>query len=899
MTKNRWQKIEQILDTALALSPDERTEYVEQICKDDAELKASVTELLQSIDNSEGFLDESADLQNDLIDNFSQYADDVPGKSSMVGKRIGPYKLVELIDHGGMGSVFAAERVDGNFKQRVALKIIRQGMDTPSNIARFKREQNILANLNHPHIAQLYDGGIIKDGLPYLVMEYVDGTPIDQYCRENELSITERLELFKKVCKAIQHAHHNLVIHRDLKPENILVKKNGTVKILDFGISKLLKPNNEESIYQTRPGGRILTLGYAAPEQLSEGSITTGTDIYTLGILLYKLLTDEHPFDFEGKSISEIEQIIRNEKPRRLSKSNLYDLDAIVQKSMRNKAQDRYHSAGELLDDLQRFEEGMPVLALQGSTVYRIKKYARRYKRSLLAAFVFLLTITSIPGYYTWQIAEERNQAQIEAQKAETVTTFLINMFDAGAPASTKGKNVTVEHFLEFGREKLDEMDSQPKTKAVLLATLGKVYRKLNDFEKSKTVLEEAVKISEKVYSEPHHDLANVYITRATLEKEIENFEEAIDFYNKALDVIEEMPDQPDTLYSVAKMNLALLYEETGNLKKAIPLHQENVRLLQKIYPPDHEQIGIGLNHQALAQRKNGDLKKAEQNYERALQILTRKLGNNHTRTITTTHNLASVYRDLGRTEKALSLEEKALAMRINIFGNDHYYTASSYNLLGHLYREKGLYDKSIDAYNKSLNILSDLYGDSSMYVGMASTGLAKSYLKEGNSAKADALFHKSLGILEQKFGLESRYLAYPIIALGNINRDQDWLTLAEEYYQKARTIVNNNYTAGHIIHADFAKEYGRLKVSQDSLGRALDSFRASINILKQEQKLPDTHWKVAEAKLELGHTLYQKGKFLESQQLLQQNIPIISELRGKDDPTVIRALNVLEQISD
>lgn len=903
MKKKRWQQIERIVDSALAMSPDERPEYINQACADDAELKTSVTELLESIDASEGYLQKPDELKKDLLNEFSKDIGETTGQSSMIGKQVGAYKLVELIEHGGMGSVFAAERSDGNFEQKVALKLIRRGMDTPSNIARFKREQNILANLNHPNIAQLYDGGIIKDGLPYLVMEYVDGIPIDQYCRQKNLPVSKRLDLFKKVCRAVQHAHNNLVIHRDLKPGNILVKENGDVKILDFGIAKLLETeNNGETIFQTRAGGRILTLGYAAPEQLSEKQITTGTDIYTLGILLYKLLTDEHPFDFEDKSISEIETIIREKSPRKLSANSSYNLDkdlgAIIRKSMRKEAGDRYHSAGELLDDIKRFENGLPVLALEGSTVYRMKKYIRRNQRPIIAALIFLLSVTGIAGYYTFQIAEERNQAQLEAQKAEAVTNFLIDMFDAGDPAITKGENVTVQHFLKSGREKLDEIDEQPKIKAALLSAVGKVYRKLNNFEQSKNVLEQAVEISEKAYAEPHPDLADVYTIRATLEKEIENFDTAIDFYNKALNIIEQLSDRPDTLYSVTKMNLALLYEETGNLDQAIPLHQESVNLVREIYPPDHENIGISLNHLALAQRKNGDLQKAEQNYEKALKILLEKLGNDHTRTITTTHNLASLYRDLGRTEKAVSLEEKALTMRRKIFGDHHYYTASSLNLLGHLYREKAQYDKSINAYKESLSILSELYGDSSMYVGIASSGLANSYLKSEDPATADSLFRKSVDIIEYKFGPESRYLANPIIAFGNMYRDGGQLTLAEKSYQKAKTIINNNYNAGHIINADYAKEYGRLKVSQDSLKKAIDYFNASVDILKQKQKLPDTHWKIAEAKLELGKTLYRTKDFIESQQLLEQNIPLIRQLRGTNDPMVVSAEKVLDQIS-
>ena len=319
MEQQQWQKINRIVDTALDLDRENRATYIINECQDE-DLREKVIELLDSIEQSETeqFLEGTQAYPQNLARDLSD-ADQLRDSSAMIGKTVGRYEITKLIGHGGMGSVFKAKRADGSYDRQVAIKILRRGMDTPSNIARFKRERNILANLDHPHIAQMLDGGLTDQGLPYLVMECIDGVPLLSYCDRNKLSIPERLELFEDVCKAVNHAHQNAIIHRDLKPSNIFVTDAGDVKVLDFGIAKLMDPSQSEDIFKTRTGARMLTLGYAAPEQLESQAITTATDAYVLGILLYELLAGQHPFKLEKKGLTEIEEVIRTVSPERPS----------------------------------------------------------------------------------------------------------------------------------------------------------------------------------------------------------------------------------------------------------------------------------------------------------------------------------------------------------------------------------------------------------------------------------------------------------------------------------------------------------------------------------------------------------------------------------------------------
>jgi serine/threonine-protein kinase len=898
MGKGDWEKVETIVDEVLELPREDWFEYVEKQCEASQEVKSEVTKLLQSIADSEGWLEDANTYKKNLTD--STFEESAP--SSLVGTKVGAYRISEVIARGGMGTVYRGERADGEFEHTVAIKVIRMGMDTPENIRLFNRERNILAGLNHPGIAKLFDGGVIENGIPYLIMEYVDGTPIDQYCNKNDLSITERLELFKAVCRAVQHAHNNLIIHRDLKPDNILITEQEQVKILDFGIAKLLDNEEDSDENITRTQARILTPKYAAPEQFTGQNITLHTDIYALGVLLYKLLTNTHPFDFNNKDITEIEKIIKEKNPLKPSsrkgagKELQGDLEAIILKAMRKEKSARYNSVAELLEDLQRFEENLPVLAQKESTTYRTRKFLKRNKRPIAAFVIFLLSIVGLTGYYTYQLAQERNQARLEAKKAEEVTDFLIRIFGASDPEEAKGDNIPVQHFLETGVDRIDEMDNQPKVKAALLMTMGQVYDKLGEYEKSKPLHEEAVKISEKVYQEPHPDLVEAYINKGLLEVDLGNFASAESLYKKGIEIMENLGNRPDTLYGNTLSNLALLYEEKGEPKKAVPIHKKAVALDKQLYPEGHRKIAISLNHLALAQQKSGNLQQARINFEETLGILTNQLEEDHPRTITTTHNLALLYRELGMVDRAIPMMEKALAMRKKIYDGEHILIASSLTSMGHLYREKGQLEESISRHKQSLNMVSSLFGESSMYTGFALSGLGRSFMLQGNYEKAEETLRRSADIIEEAAGSESAHTMHAKKFLGDLFLLQGKHTKAQELYEQTEDHLYKVFDRTHPTYAMLLKSFGRLYIARDSLKKAQSYLERSI--ARFQQKFPDTHWRLAEARLELGRALYLSGDYSTSRELLEENIPYIRNLRGETDPYVVKSREMLDQLS-
>ena len=421
MTPERWRQIEEIFQTALEHAPEERTTYLANACGSDAELHKEVTSLLaQEIAHTS--------IENPIrkaAQSFSQSESD-----NLTNQHIGPYRITNLIGEGGMGAVYRAVRDDEQFEQQVAIKIIKIGMETEFVRNRFTQERRILARLEHPNIAHLMDGGTTAQGQPYFVMEYVEGQTIHNYCVAQQLSLPDRLQLFRRVCAAVQYAHQNLVVHRDLKPGNILVTADGAPKLLDFGIAKLLTPDTEEAITQTETAMRLMTPDYASPEQVRGLPITTASDIYSLGVILYELLTDHRPHQFSGSSPLEMERVICETVPNKpsdtvekntvgshkLARQLAGDLDNIVLMALRKEPERRYASAEQFAEDIRRYLDGLPVIARYDTFTYRTSKFVRRNKLALAAAALIVLSL--IGGIFT--TAREARIAQAATVRAET-----------------------------------------------------------------------------------------------------------------------------------------------------------------------------------------------------------------------------------------------------------------------------------------------------------------------------------------------------------------------------------------------------------------------------------------------------------------------------------------------
>ena len=441
MTPERWQRINEVLDAALEHKAEDRAGVLAHACAGDQTLRREVESLLGSLEQAGGFMEEPPD---------ESVAGLFDGGQFVVGQAIGPYRVLSEIGRGGMGTVYLAERADQAYSKQVAIKLVRPGPDYPEVLRRFRRERQILADLDHPNVARLLDGGTTEHGVPYVVMEYVAGVPLTEYCDSRKFSITERLNLFRTVCSAVQFAHQSLIIHRDLKPTNILVTEEGAVKLLDFGIAKLLKPGPQTAGQSTtRAGLHLMTPEYASPEQVRGAPLTTASDIYSLGVILYELLTGHHPHRPKAGGLLELEATICEEEPERPSvvvgrvvsetlpdgtararrtpesvsrtregrperlRARLRgDLDKIVLKALRKDARERYLSAEQLSEDIRRHLSGKPVIAQKTTLVYRGGKFIRRHKLRLAVAVVFVLTLVVGAVAATWQASVAREHAR-------------------------------------------------------------------------------------------------------------------------------------------------------------------------------------------------------------------------------------------------------------------------------------------------------------------------------------------------------------------------------------------------------------------------------------------------------------------------------------------------------
>src|SRR5947207_8809523 len=495
VTPERWKRVEAVFEQALELPQDQRAAFLQENCNSDAEVRREVESLLSSHERAGNFIDQPSLFFGDdtLRDN---------GSTLQAGELIGSYRIVRELGRGGMGAVYLAERADEQYKKRVAIKLIKRGMDTDAVLRHFRNERQILAGFDHPNIARLFDGGTTDDGLPYFVMEYVAGLPINEYCAAHKISLVERLKLFREVCAAVSYAHRHTVIHRDIKMSNILVTNDGTPKLLDFGIAKILQPSGGPEALMTMTGVRPMTPEYASPEQVRGEPVTTASDVYSLGIALYELLVGRSPYHFTSRSPLDIaREITDTEPPRpstavvrgeeaklnatgiRNSKALKGDLDNIVLMALRKEPERRYQSVEQFSEDIGRHLTARPVLARKDTTGYRAGKFVRRNKIATAAASLVFLSLLSGIVATTW----EAQQAKAEKARAERrfndvrqlAHSVLFDYHDAikNLPGATRVRERLVKDALNY----LDSLAGEATGDPALQRELAAAYERVGD----------------------------------------------------------------------------------------------------------------------------------------------------------------------------------------------------------------------------------------------------------------------------------------------------------------------------------------------------------------------------------------------------------------------------------
>ncbi|MEX0748041.1 MAG: serine/threonine-protein kinase, partial [Rhodothermales bacterium] len=651
---------------------------------------------------SESFLTASAaEVAAPLLASVLSSRDEAP---DLIGEK---WRVLHLIGHGGMGTVYLAERVDGQFSQRVAVKLIKRGMDSDEIVARFIRERQILARLNHPNIASILDGGLLDDGRPFIVMEHVEGEPIDEFCERRQLPIHRRLQLFLTVCGAVQHAHQHLVVHRDLKPSNVLVTDGGQVKLLDFGIAKLLEQNGDGTRTLTNPDHNIMTPEYASPEMVQGERVTTTSDVYQLGLILYQMLTRSMPYSFDRRSRTEFERVIVHQSPAnasslvaaaRFRRSLAGDLDAILLKTLRKEHHRRYATAEALAADIQRYLDGLPVEARGGRFAYRAEKFVRRNAWSLTGATAFAVLAISFAAIYAIRIKEERDIARLEAAKAVQSAELFNRFFESWNPDAADRDQISAADLLRVSVLRAErEMQREPEVQASMLSLLGEIYTNIGRFASADSLLHIALERQKQIFSTDHPDRAATLSRIGKLNNQRGRYDEAERDYEAALAMYRALhgASHPDAL--AAQLGLAsVLVQGQDRFAEAEELLRETLSLgnpvvgeTALVMADATRALGLSLFYQARYEEAEAILRPAVQTY-------TQLFGRTHPVTLLTMQTLAATVRDLGKVDESVHLQKEVLDEYERVYGPDHPNTTFACYALAFNYDRQGAFE---DAY--------------------------------------------------------------------------------------------------------------------------------------------------------------------------------------------------------
>src|SRR5271156_5723992 len=558
MDSSRWQKVQSLFHEAAELPESERRNFLESKCADDAGLINEVVMLLQE-DSRGGSL-----LDRDIAHVAHQVFHD-PSSDSPPFKEFGPYRIIKMLGEGGMGVVYLAERED--LGSQVAIKILRDAWLSPARRARFAAEQRTLAQLNHPSIARLYDADTSPDGTPFFVMEYVEGIPLTNYCRQHHGAVPERLRLFRDVCEAVLYAHQHAVIHRDLKPSNILVKADTTVRLLDFGIAKQIESLGD-SVEQTITGLRLMTPAYAAPEQIRGEQVGIQADVYSLGVVLYELLAGRLPFELSKLTPTQAERILTEQEPERpstvsqdenvadASRAAWADLDVLCLTAMHKDARQRYQSVDALIRDVDHYLKGEPLDAQPDTLRYIVGKFVRRNWKTLSATAAVLATIVGLVIFYTVRLTRARNAALAQAERTERIQQFMLNLFQGGDPSAGPSDDLRVVTLLDRGVQEARSLDTEPAVQAELFETLGGIYQKLGKLEQADALMESAMAKREALYGPDSTETAKGLLALGSLRDAEARYGDAERLIRQALD--RDRRHLPANDPAVAKAMLAL-----------------------------------------------------------------------------------------------------------------------------------------------------------------------------------------------------------------------------------------------------------------------------------------------------------------------------------------------------
>jgi len=843
------------------------------------------------------------------------------------GTQIGPYRLLQQIGEGGFGTVFVAEQ-SGPVRRRVALKVIKLGMDSRQVVARFEAERQALALMEHPHIARVFDAGTTPAGRPYFVMELVNGQPITEYCDAHTLSIRDRLALFDQVCTAVQHAHGKGIIHRDLKPKNVLVATQDEkpfAKVIDFGIAKATGSHLTEKTIFTEFQQLIGTPEYMSPEQ-AEGSldIDTRTDVYALGVLLYELLTGVTPFDpraLRSGGYAEIQRILRDVEPpkpstrvsqlaatpsevaraRRADSQTLVgvlrgELDWIVMKALEKDRARRYETANGLAMDVRRYLSGEPVLAAPPSTAYRLRKFVRKHRVWGATAAAFFLVLVAGVVVSTGQAVRATRaealattrlaDAQQQTAKAEAVNTFLQEMLSSVDPSQMKGRDVTVRQVLDEAAKKVVDgsLRDQPTTAAAVRTTLGQTYQALGLYPEAEPHLRVALELQQAAHGPDSADVAAGLANVASLLQDKGDLAGAEPLYRESLQIRRRVLGPDHQTVAEVLNDLALLLKQRGDLDGAEAMYRESLAIKRKQPGEPDTSVAMTLMNLGGVLQNKGDLEGAEPLLRQSLEIQRAQLGPDHPGVAQALSNLGSLLQARGDLAGAEPLYRESVAIRRKLLGNQHPDLAVSINNLAMLLRAKGDFAAAEPMAREALAMWRASLGDDHPNVAAGLMNVALVLQDRGDLASAEPLQRAALAIRVKLFDSENLDVARSVNAVGQLLSDKGDLAEAERLLRRADAIRRKKLPARHADVASTAVSLGLCLVREGRYADAVPLLTEGLSI--REEKLAPNHWALAETRSILGEALAGQRKFEEAEALL---VPAYERMKNEPAAAPLR----------
>ncbi len=897
----RFREARDLFVELVDLPPAGQEARLEALARLDPELAVEVRLLFEADANAEGFLEEPAPERLAALageGTGNEGLEDEP--ETPLGERIGPYRTLRLLGRGGMGEVFLAERADGQFEQRVALKLVKRGMDSQEILSRFRRERQILARLSHPNIARLFDGGLADDGRPYFALECIDGEPITAYCAQRDLPIEERVRLAVVCCDAVEVAHRSLVVHRDLKPSNVLVTTDGDVKLLDFGIAKLLEADDSDATV-TRRDFRALTPAYAAPELILGEPATTAADVYSLGVVLYELLTGTLPFERKGASAHRLAAHLDDEllerpsvRARRVladrraaarqARRLAGDLDNILLTALRREPERRYRSAAALGEDLRRHLAGLPVRARADTFPYRAGKFLKRHRAGVAAAaFVLLALVAGLAGT-SWQARRAEasaREASAQALRAARVKEFLITLFEIADPEQAAGDRITARQILDQGTRRLrTELAAEPAIQADLLEAVARIDRSLGLLEPAALLAEESLRLRRGRLAGSDPAVGSSLATLGAIRMGQGKLDEAERHLKEALTILTARESSSSLTLARARGDYGEILFWKGKVEESEKIERQVYETYRQVLGAEHVQTAIHLRNLCVLLEAVGRLDEAEQACRDSQGVLERHLGPDHANLGQSYLNLAVLLDHRGKSGEAETLYRRALGVRKATLGPNHPATGQSLQLLALFLLKEGRIDESETTYREALTLFTRI-DPKHFEIAKCRNGLALIESRRGHFTAAESILREVVASFRESLGEK-----HPFVWQGTGNMAEQIALqgrLAEAERLQRQVVAHLEEITGK-ESGETAQALGRLGDTLRRRGTAAEAVLLCRRSLEIQKKIlgPD-HLDVALASSQLGAALAglpEEAGYREADELLERSAAVYRKLK-------------------